>query len=147
MTQAGQGLHQLVYVSRSPRPVVSAMQMGDILNTARVNNLRDGITGALTAVGDRFVQILEGSPAALDDLLRRLDQDDRHFDLVVLERRAPAARAFPAWDMVSPRLMAEDLAGLSALFQSGAGELDAFIAILSAAVARQDELLTARARA
>lgn len=134
-------LDRLVYVSLATRPVTSVMQMSDILHTARPNNARDGITGALTAVESRFVQVVEGAPNALDDLLRRLKDDDRHRDIEVLERRPVPTRAFPGWDMVSPRLAAADIRILGDLIDTGRSDLDGYVALLSGALERQGQAL------
>lgn len=102
MTPRGGGLEQLIYVSVAAGPVSSAMQMSDILAEARRNNARDGITGVLTAIDGRFLQIIEGCAAALDDLIARLREDDRHRDMRIMERRQVLGRNFASWDMVSP---------------------------------------------
>ena len=134
-------LEQLVYVSTAAIRVSSALQMADILATARPNNARDGITGALTAVDGRFIQIVEGARGALDHLLLRLLADERHRDVTVIQRRDIRARAFPEWDMVSPRLIAAETQALSALLDDEAAGLDDYIPVLSRAIGRQAALL------
>lgn len=134
-------LDRLIYISLATRPVTSVMQMADILHTARPNNARDGITGALTAVDSRFVQVVEGAPEALDDLLRRLDGDDRHRELDILERRRISSRAFPGWEMVSPRLAAADIRLLGDLIDAGRRDLDVYTDLLSGALERQGQAL------
>ena len=145
MTSTGGGqnerLEQLIYLSESVSPVASALAMSDILAVARPNNARDDITGALTATNGRFIQIVEGPAAALDDLMRRLASDTRHRVIEVLERRSVAARGFPTWDMVSPRLMAEEMTALDALMASEGAGLDDYIPVFTRALKRQEELL------
>lgn len=134
-------LEQLVYVSIGVIRVSSALQMADILTTARPNNARDGISGALTAVDGSFIQIIEGERAALDHLLGRLLADDRHRDLTVLERRAIRHRAFPGWDMLSPRLAVEETRALSALLDDDQAGLNDYIPVMSRALGRQAALI------
>lgn len=134
-------LEQLVYVSIGVIRVNSALQMADILATARPNNARDGITGALTAVDGSFIQIIEGARGALDHLLLRLMTDDRHRDLTVLERRSIRKRAFPGWDMLSPRLAVAEAQALSALLNDDQAGLDDFIPVMSRALGRQAALI------
>jgi hypothetical protein len=135
-------LEQLVYISRSVRSVDSAIGMSDILAEARPNNARDGITGCLTAIDGRFVQVIEGEPAKMDDLINRLLRDDRHTDLRVLERRSVQSRDFPQWDMLSPVLVTAEIEDLRRLMRDDSGGgLDDFIEPLKAALARQGEVL------
>lgn len=138
----GSTVEQLVYVSRSVRSVNSAIGMSDILAEARPNNARDGITGCLTAIDGRFVQIIEGQPDKLDDLINRLLRDERHTELRVLERRTVAERAFPQWDMLSPVLVTAEIDDLRRLMRDDSrGGLDDFIGPLQTALARQSEVL------
>ena len=135
-------LEQLVYVSRSVRGVTSAIGMSDILAEARPNNARDGITGCLTAIDGRFVQVIEGEADKLDDLINRLLRDERHTELRVLERRGIRERTFPDWDMLSPVLVTAEIDDLRFLMRddSPAG-LDAFVGPLLKALTRQSEVL------
>ncbi len=118
--------------------------MSDILNEARLGNARDGVTGVLTAVQGRFVQIIEGPEAALERLMAKLLRDPRHTALSVLERRRTARRFFGDWDMVSPRLAPRELSLLALLLEDAASGLDAYAAILTRAVAEQDAMLEGR---
>ncbi|MBU2166566.1 MAG: BLUF domain-containing protein [Alphaproteobacteria bacterium] len=138
----GSAMEQLVYVSRSVRSVNSAIGMSDILAEARPNNARDGITGCLTAIDGRFVQVIEGESGKLDDLINRLLRDERHTELRVLERRTVAGRAFPQWDMLSPVLVTAEIDDLRRLMRDDSGgRLDDFIGPLQTALARQSEVL------
>lgn len=138
----GSSVEQLVYVSRSVRAVNSAIGMSDILAEARPNNARDGITGCLTAIDGRFVQVVEGEADKLNDLIDRLLRDERHTELRVLERRTVAERAFPQWDMLSPVLVTAEIHDLRSLMRDGSrGQLDDFIGPLQTALARQSEVL------
>lgn len=138
----GWTVEQLVYVSRSVRGVNSAIGMSDILAEARPNNARDGITGCLTAIDGRFVQVVEGEADRLDDLINRLLRDERHTELRVLERRTVAERAFPQWDMLSPVLVTAEIDDLRRLMRDDSpGGLDDFIGPLQTALARQSEVL------
>lgn len=132
---------QLVYRSHSRDGAASALQMSDILSQARPLNARDGITGVLTVVDGTFVQIIEGTEAAVDDLLKRLLRDPRHSDVQVIDRRVSSRRLFADWDMVSPRLASDELAIVALLLQDEGARLADYGATLSRAVQRQDALL------
>jgi hypothetical protein len=91
-------LRSLTYVSRVSDTMSETefTQLG--LEAGRLNAL-DGITGLLVFNGARFCQTVEGAPAALDDLLRRLTRDPRHSDIEVIDDVAIEARCFRSWDM------------------------------------------------
>lgn len=135
---------QILYRSVSRDGAGSALQMSDILNEARSGNARDGVTGVLTAVDGRFVQIIEGAEAALDRLMTKLLRDPRHTHLTILERRTTARRSFGDWDMVSPRLASRELSLLALLLDDAGAGLDAYAEILMRAVAEQDAMLEGR---
>jgi len=134
-------LEQLVYLSIATVRVNSALQMSDLLAEARPNNARDGITGVLTAVDGRFIQIIEGSADVLDRLLVRLGTDPRHSGITVLARRRIRARAFPGWEMVSPRLVGSEIQAVAALLEAEDAGLDDYIPVLSRALGRQAALI------
>jgi hypothetical protein len=73
---------------------------------ARTSKALDGITGLLVFNGTHFLQIVEGSRDAIDDLLARLRRDPRHSGLEVRDERKIQARSFPAWSMELVRVNA-----------------------------------------
>ncbi|CAL1690841.1 hypothetical protein MMB232_00975 [Brevundimonas subvibrioides] len=135
---------QLLYRSESLIGADSALQMSDILVEARPNNARSDITGILTAVGGRFVQIVEGPAEAIDDLLDRLVRDPRHRALTVLDRRTTETRQFGDWDMVSPRLAPTELALMTLLLENDKASIDDYAAVLTSAVRHQEAVLEGR---
>jgi hypothetical protein len=137
-------VRQLLYRSRSVNGAESVLQMSDILAQARPANARDGITGVLTAVNGSFVQIIEGGERVIDGLMARLLRDPRHADLVVLDQRTVASRWFADWDMVSPRLAADELSVLALLLQDEGARLSDYASLLGRAVARQEAALEGR---
>ena len=68
------------------------------IEAARLNAL-DGITGLLIFDGTRFLQIIEGSETAIDDLVARLRRDSRHSAIEIRDERFVEARSFPHWSM------------------------------------------------
>jgi hypothetical protein len=118
--------------------VNSGVGMADILDQARPNNARDGVTGCLTVVDGHFVQVLEGEPEKLDPLMERLRQDPRHTDVRVMERRGVQERAFPSWSMLSPLLAQGEIDQLRQLLLAPYGTLTDFIEPLIEAMKRQE---------
>ena len=88
---------QLIYASR-PFGYDELMLAG-ILATARRNNKRDGITGALICREDLFMQLLEGRRDLVTSSFSRIMRDDRHVEVVNLWSGDIDARSFPEWSM------------------------------------------------
>lgn len=93
-----EALESLIYVSVA-RPQLARTDLDTILASAQRNNTAAGITGALLYYGGHFVQVLEGTAAAIDACLARLSKDPRHHTLRTLERRPIARRRFSRWSM------------------------------------------------
>lgn len=98
-------LKTLAYTSRA-RPGLAAQDLLDIHQISLDLNALDRITGLLAFDGTRFLQILEGSPRAVDNLLARLRRDPRHSGLEVRDERPIDRRAFPYWSMQLVRVSA-----------------------------------------
>jgi len=90
-------LVQLTYASR-PFGFNEAILAGILLDARRCNT-RDGITGALIARQDLFLQLLEGPAEAVDAAYQRISRDDRHIEVRRLTRRDVNVRLFPDWAM------------------------------------------------
>lgn len=128
-------LDQLIYISRSSVPLTSPLDVADILEVSSRNNGRFRITGALTYSGDRFVQVLEGAPAALDWLVERLRYDPRHIDFDLLDRMPITARDFPEWSMVFPSMTPDSQAALAGLLSRNRRHAPAYREVLLKMVA------------
>lgn len=93
---------RLVYWSRNRVPEIGAQleqEIEQILAVSRVNNAQAGVTGALMFNSGCFAQILEGPAPAVGEVFERIQRDDRHGEVLVLECGAAQERAFPAWSM------------------------------------------------
>lgn len=73
--------------------------LGGIFTTARRNNRRLGVTGALVISGDSFVQALEGDETVVRDLYATIGHDARHEELTILEEQPVGDRTFGRWAM------------------------------------------------
>lgn len=85
---------------------LQASDLEDIHRTARDQNALDGITGLLVFNGTHFLQIVEGSERAIDELIERLRKDPRHTGFEIRDRRKVEARSFPEWSMELVRVKA-----------------------------------------
>ena len=91
-------MHQLIYVSEA-RSGLSAEDLFRIVEQSARNNPSADITGFLIARGGRFLQLIEGPLMALETLLERLGEDERHHSIRVVQRLPIAERSFPRWRM------------------------------------------------
>lgn len=98
-------LKSLTYTSLA-RLDLEAGDLEAIHRTARDENALEGITGVLIFNGTHFLQILEGSPDAIDDLVERLRRDPRHSGVEVRDERPIGSRSFPDWSMELVRVSA-----------------------------------------
>jgi hypothetical protein len=95
-------LHRIVYFSRntmsgSSSDVLAGVQQ--ILATARRNNARVGVTGALVFNSGGFAQVLEGPRQGVAEIFERIQCDRRHSDVLVLEHTQVETRSFASWSM------------------------------------------------
>lgn len=96
-------LFEIVYVSQASSELLPG-ELFKILEAARRNNTRKGITGLLLSDGTCFMQILEGAEEAVDTTFNRIRTDNRHHDVRVLRRGPIESRAFSEWAMGSVQL-------------------------------------------
>lgn len=97
-----QELSRLVYYSRNRignDPATLAEQIQSILAASQRNNARVGISGALMFNAGCFGQVLEGPTAAVEAVFERIQQDERHGDVFLLEIKPTTGRAFETWSM------------------------------------------------
>lgn len=95
---------RLTYVSRAKFPPVRDgagfhPEVGRILLQSRRNNARDRLVGGLYFADGCFFQVLEGRQDEVEALYARLQDDSRHEDLHVLDRREIPEPAFRGWAM------------------------------------------------
>jgi hypothetical protein len=95
-------LRRLIYRSRSRiqgGPGATAREIGRILESARLYNQENDITGALMLGKAAFAQVLEGPGAPLDETFARIAVDPRHDGIEMIENGPAERRAFAGWTM------------------------------------------------
>ena len=92
-------LERLVYVSTAALRRDLEVQASRIAAEVEARNFADGVAGALLGHDGHFVQALEGERPALDRLLKRLEADPRHYDLVLVDRWRVDEPLFDGWGM------------------------------------------------
>jgi hypothetical protein len=92
-------LHNLIYCSLA-RPNMDPAEIQNIIATAKHHNPRYGITGLLVYGSGIFFQWLEGPKDNVTSLMKIIDEDPRHLNVVILsEEDEIRDRLFPDWDM------------------------------------------------
>ena len=90
--------YQIIYSSESSTPM-QLEELEDLLEDARSNNSRKGITGALVYVDGVFLQILEGEMNSVLELMERISNDIRHETVTILKAGEIPFAAFTDWKM------------------------------------------------
>jgi hypothetical protein len=74
-------------------------QIDGILQAARNNNRKLDVTGALLYNDGFFAQVLEGPRTGIEKIFEKIQRDNRHNNITVLETSAITSRDFPDWSM------------------------------------------------
>jgi len=100
-------LETFVYCSRAAQGVDEA-EVRRIIERAQAHNANCGITGVLTFGSGVFFQWIEGPPADVQNLIASLHSDQRHYDIVPLDRSVERReRLYEGWEM--ERVAADDI--------------------------------------
>lgn len=91
-------MYQLIYGSSAVKPL-SEEDLRLLLQRARVNNLRLGISGILLYYDQAFLQVLEGDEVAVEQLYAKISSDLRHSNSLVFCRGYVQEREFGEWSM------------------------------------------------
>lgn len=92
------GLYRLAYFS-SALQKFSKLQLLELLNKARDKNASLGITGMLLYKDGNLMQMIEGEEAALHSLFKRINNDARHRQILVIFDEPSNERLFADWSM------------------------------------------------
>ncbi|PIZ23726.1 MAG: blue light sensor protein [Comamonadaceae bacterium CG_4_9_14_0_8_um_filter_57_21] len=91
-------LVRLIYASKVA-PNFGPMDMREILQKSRHNNIESGITGLLVMSDGYFFQALEGDRMAVHTTYAKIMRDARHSRSVVLSASEIEKRHFTDWSM------------------------------------------------
>ena len=132
-------LVRLLYASRAVTEIDDAM-IASILESSQKYNAEHGITGILCTYckGNLFLQVLEGSRAAVNVLYATIVRDPRHRDVTLLDYAEIAERRFMNWRMGSVNLSRVNLG--TVLRFSETAVLDPFSMSGQASLALLEEL-------
>lgn len=91
-------VYQVLYVSHSTNDM-SQNDLDRLLSISRQNNRENQITGILMYNAGVFIQLIEGPPMKVLDLVDHIKKDRRHTNYRALIERTSKTRLYPAWDM------------------------------------------------
>ncbi|HZG10124.1 MAG TPA: BLUF domain-containing protein [Allosphingosinicella sp.] len=121
-------LESRLYVSRSKLELAQSHEAVEaIVQVAQVRNAALGVTGALISTGSCFAQILEGAPAAVDQVMASICRDGRHFDVRVVSVLSIRRRRFGEWWMAYSGPSFYVNRHIKPLLEESVGELDTSI--------------------
>ncbi|WP_028023972.1 BLUF domain-containing protein [Enterovibrio calviensis] len=89
---------RLIYASAATGEF-SESKLMQLLGKARSNNESVNVGGLLLYAKGNFFQILEGEKDTVETLFCKIQQDERHSSVVVLDRSEITKRNFPDWSM------------------------------------------------
>ena len=114
-------LVQLIYTSKAIQPF-SEPALQTLLANARHNNQTLGVSGILLYEAGSFLQVLEGTEAAVDTIYGQVCKDPRHENLTLLAKKHVAQRDFGDWTMGYAGLSREEVQsveGMNDFFDDG----------------------------
>ena len=91
-------MHQVVYIS-SANKAFEEPELEALLQAARRNNGRSGVTGILLYDDYSFLQVLEGAEQDVQRTVARIQRDPRHSGMTVVQDQAIVDRDFSDWSM------------------------------------------------
>ena len=95
-------LFRVVYFSRnalSAPPQEQIRQINDILSISQQHNQEAGVTGVMVFNNGVFGQVLEGPMEEVEEIFDRIQADERHHDVTILQAKSIEARSFAHWSM------------------------------------------------
>ena len=92
-------LIELTYVSE-PAQGMSFLGLMRLLYHSYLRNLKLEITGALIFENNQFGQVIEGPEDVIESLWEKIQKDDRHKNIRLIERKSIDSRSFQKWTMV-----------------------------------------------
>jgi len=131
-------LVRCLYASRAAAPIADPL-VTTILEQARRNNPRYGVTGLLCYSGDVFIQVLEGGRDGVCELFNTIVRDERHSGVRILLFEEVISRRFGDWTMGRANIATASCTVL--LKYSEMPHLDPFVGSGAATMALVNELL------
>lgn len=93
-----EALCRLIYSSFAC-PGLKLSEITSFLEIAQKRNESNGVSGALVFAEGAFLQLLEGSRESVSETFSRIQRDNRHQDICLIDFSACPNRLFSGWAM------------------------------------------------
>jgi hypothetical protein len=100
-----------IYASAASRDFETD-ELAELLQVARENNAKLGLTGMLLYAEGSFFQVLEGEADVVDALYVKIKRDKRHDNLALIIKEPIQERYFDDWTMGFYKVSRAELAGI-----------------------------------
>ena len=90
-------LKTICYVSNKIDSI-AGQDLNNLLERIILRNNQLGITGLMLLKNNQFFQIMEGHQSDVDELFRKIEQDKRHYGMVVLLNQPLEQRIFADYE-------------------------------------------------
>jgi len=91
-------LYRLIYMSTA-KNLFTENELEDLMEKSKQNNKKIDVTGLLLTKGKTFIQCLEGEKDNVEELYSKIENDDRHDDVIELIEEEIDSRIFTDWSM------------------------------------------------
>ena len=91
-------MYHLTYFSTASTHF-SEEDLENLLKVSKSNNQRNGITGILLFIDGLFLQLLEGRKDNVLNIFKKIQEDERHYDVLKLFEGEKNATNFEKWSM------------------------------------------------
>jgi Sensors of blue-light using FAD len=105
-------MYHLVYTSHAKIPF-SEPELLDLLRQSRDRNKEYNITGILLYVQGKFMQVLEGKKAFVEEIYASILNDPRHTRVTMILEGDSPKRIFKGWSMGFKKLSNDDFVNAS----------------------------------
>ncbi|MBU2710848.1 BLUF domain-containing protein [Zooshikella sp. WH53] len=83
---------------------MSEQELITLLKSSRENNIKLNITGLLLYCDCTIIQYLEGDKSIVEKLFATINQDKRHYSIILIHTELTNHRDFPDWSMGFKRM-------------------------------------------
>ncbi len=91
-------LYRLIYMSTA-KNLFTENELENLMEKSKQNNKKIDVTGLLLTKGKTFIQCLEGEKDNVEELYSKIENDDRHDDVIELIEEEIDSRIFTDWSM------------------------------------------------
>lgn len=101
-------LQYVSYMSNQAN-VLNEKNIEDLLFQVRKKNKRLAITGLLLLIQGKFIQYIEGPAKEIDKVYKKIKNDPRHNELLLLDKGELEERQFTDWSMAYQKVKDADI--------------------------------------